>query len=153
VTSAEEDAESSHDDDSQRGATDRQSPQLDVRDVTNTVSEAQHEVLPASAGELTQPGPEPTATSTSSGDSSPDLDTYAGVCSPDSAAKSRDGSQPEDGLGLTVGASPPPLPSPPSVTATLAAADDDDDEDDTAALVITDVAKYVSEQTDPVICY
>lgn len=141
MTSAEEDAESV-DGDSQRGSIERQSPQLDVDDIADDVSQAQHEV--ASAGEVTGRRPEPTTTTTTTedGESSPDLDMLA-ACSPNSAAVSEDSREPTDGWRPTVGSSPPPLPSPPPVTAGAAAAVEDDDEA-TADLVITDVAKYVS---------
>ena len=137
VTSADEEAESSDaadDDDSQRGSVERLSPQLDVSGDTDVISEV------LSAGELTQHRLEPT----DGGDSSSELDMHA-VCSPDPVAKSADsGGQAVDGLRPTVGASPPPLPSPPSLTTAVSVTDDDA----TAALVITDVAKYVSKQTD-----
>jgi len=131
VTSADENAESSDDHDSQRGLIDRHSPQPD----TDTDSQAKHEVL--ADAQLTRQAPVAAATLTDDRESSPDLNTNA-ACSPAADSTSWDGSQP------TVGTSPPPLPSPPSVTTAVSVIDDDDD-DATAALVITDVAKYVSK--------
>ena len=136
TSAADEDAQSTEgNDDSQRGSIDHQSPQPDPGDVTD----AQHEVPPVDVfDELTQL--EPTATSTQgAGDSSPELDMHA-VCLPGPTAKSEARGQPADVLRPTVVTSPPPLPSPPSVTAEVTVVDDDA----AASLVITDVAKYVS---------
>lgn len=131
TSAADEEAQSSEaNDDSQRGSIDHQSPQPDLGDDTD----AQHDVDELTRLELT------TASTERGGDSSPELDMHA-VCFP--TAKSEAGGQPADGLRSTVVASPPPLPSPPSVAAEVTVVDDDA----TASLVITDVAKYVRKRT------
>ena len=138
MTSVEEDAVSSEDNASQDdGSMDQQSPQLDVADAVS--QDVQHD-----ADQPTQQTAESTTSSTDSRDlSSPDLDKHVATSPPDPSAKEGDGGQSADCWRPVVGASPPPLPSPPSMTA---AVDEDDNNNASADLVITDVAKYVSTQ-------
>jgi len=133
VTSVNEDAESTEGNDSQLGQVDHQSPQPEVSDDKDTASEVL-QVVP------TQYRPVSTSTTTTLTDSSPNVDMHA-ACVPSPAARSEDdGGHLADSWRPTVGESPPPLPSPPQVAAEVTVVDDDA----TASLVITDVAKYVS---------
>ena len=131
MTSAEDVAENS-DVDSQRGSIEHQSPQLDADDVTDPSPEV------VAVVELTGQTLEPTASVTHDGESSRDDRPMLDASSPTLAAMSEDSRHHADDWWPTIAASPPPLPSPPLDT-NVAAADNDE-----AALVITDVAKYVS---------
>ena len=131
MTSADDDGAETGDDASRRGSIERQSPQSGVLEATTSVASlAQHDIPPARR-------PEPT----DDADTASDLDMEAS--SPEPAGTSEDGRRSAGDLRSAVEASPPPLPSPPSLTA--AVDEEKDDEDVAASLVITDVAKYVSK--------